>query len=200
MASLTTLDLLRHGTPEGGPRYRGQIDDPLSERGWAELWAAVDGEHAWQRVVSSPLLRCRAFAERLAKQREIPLTLDERLMEVGFGVWEGRTAADIEAGDPGAIARFRADPVRHRPEAAEELSCFVARVTAALDTIVARHAGEHLLLVVHAGVVRAALAQALALPESHLYRVRVDTASLTRVRIPPGGVPEVAFCNRVRGC
>ena len=28
---ITTLDLMRHGEPAGGHKYRGQLDDPLSE-------------------------------------------------------------------------------------------------------------------------------------------------------------------------
>ena len=41
----TTIDLIRHGEPVGGRKYRGQTDDPLSEKGWAQMWAAV-GDYA----------------------------------------------------------------------------------------------------------------------------------------------------------
>jgi alpha-ribazole phosphatase/probable phosphoglycerate mutase len=34
---ITTLDLLRHGESVGGRKYRGQTDDPLSEKGWAQM-------------------------------------------------------------------------------------------------------------------------------------------------------------------
>jgi len=38
---MTTIDLLRHGEPEGGVRYRGDgVDDPLSARAWKQMWAA----------------------------------------------------------------------------------------------------------------------------------------------------------------
>jgi len=111
----TTVDLMRHGEPVGGRRYRGQIDDPLSEKGWAQMQAAVGESLPWTRIVSSPLLRCRAFAETLADRHGLPLTLDERLMEVGFGEWEGKTAAEIEQAAPGTLARFKADPVNARP-------------------------------------------------------------------------------------
>ena len=35
---VTTIDLIRHGEPVGGRRYRGgRMDDPLSEKGWAQM-------------------------------------------------------------------------------------------------------------------------------------------------------------------
>ncbi len=36
MSNTTTIDLLRHGKPLGGRRYRGRIEDPLSEVGFGE--------------------------------------------------------------------------------------------------------------------------------------------------------------------
>lgn len=182
----TTLDLMRHGEPVGGRRYRGQVDDPLSERGWAQMHRALAGVAPWTRVVSSPLARCRAFAEALAGQHGLPLAFDARLMEGGFGEWEGRSAAEIEAASPGAVARFKADPVGARPAGAEPLADFHRRVTAALDELVTRHAGEHLLVVGHAGVMRMALAWALQLPAVHAYRIEVAPATLTRLRIDGG--------------
>ncbi len=182
----TVLDLMRHGEPVGGRRYRGQIDDPLSEKGWAQMQTTVGHSVPWTRIVSSPLLRCRAFAETLAERHGLPLSLDERLKEVGFGEWEGMSAAEIEAGAPGMLARFKADPVNARPAGAEPLADFHARVAAALADLLAQHAGQHVLLVGHAGVMRMALAWALQIPLEHAYRIEVATASLTRLRFDSG--------------
>jgi alpha-ribazole phosphatase/probable phosphoglycerate mutase len=182
----TTLDLMRHGEPVGGRRYRGQVDDPLSEKGWAQMRAAVGDAAPWDRVVASPLARCRAFAETLAGSHGLPLALDARLMEVGFGAWEGKTAAEIEADAPGTLARFKADPVHARPAGAEPLADFHARVAAALDDLLEQHTGEHVLLVGHAGVIRMAFAWALHVPLENAYRVEVASASLTRLRFDDG--------------
>lgn len=181
-----TLDLMRHGEPVGGRRYRGQIDDPLSEKGWAQMRGALGEAAPWSQLVSSPLLRCRAFAEELARTRELPLTVDERLGEVGFGVWEGKSAAEIERDTPGALARFKADPLHARPQGAEPLDVFYRRVAAALDAIPLRHPGEHVLLVGHAGVIRMALAWALAIPQANAYRIEVASATFTRLRVEAG--------------
>ena len=181
-----TLDLLRHGEPVGGRKYRGQIDDPLSEKGWAQMHAAVGESAPWTRIVSSPLARCRAFAETLADRHGLPLALDERLMEVGFGEWEGKSAAEIEQDAPGSLARFKRDPVNARPEGAEPLADFHARVAAALDAILAQHQDQHVLLVGHAGVIRMAFAWALHVPLEHAYRIEVASAGLTRLRFDDG--------------
>jgi alpha-ribazole phosphatase/probable phosphoglycerate mutase len=183
---MITLDMMRHGEPAGGRKYRGQTDDPLSEKGWAQMHAAVGEALPWTRIVSSPLVRCRAFAETLADSHGLPLALDDRLREVGFGAWEGKTAAEIEADAPGTLARFKADPVNARPVGAEPLAEFHARVAAALNDVLVRHEGQHVLLVGHAGVMRMALAWALHIPLEHAYRIEVATASITRLRFDAG--------------
>ena len=182
----TTLDLLRHGEPVGGRKYRGQIDDPLSEKGWAQMHAAVGETAPWTRIVSSPLARCRAFSEALANRSGLPLTFDERLMEVGFGEWEGKSAVEIEQDAPGSLDRFKRDPVNARPAGAEPLADFHARVAAALDAILAQHQDQHVLLVGHAGVIRMAFAWALHVPLEHAYRIEVASAGLTRLRFVDG--------------
>lgn len=182
----TMLDLMRHGEPVGGRKYRGQIDDPLSEKGWTQMRAAVGDAAPWSRIVSSPLLRCSAFAETLAKRNGLPLVFDPRLMEVGFGVWEGKTAAEIEQDAPGTLARFKTDPVHARPTGAEPLPDFQARVAAGLDAILGQGQGQHVLVVGHAGVIRMALAWALHIPLQHAYRIEVPSASMTRLRFNGG--------------
>lgn len=179
---MTTLDFIRHGEPVGGRKYRGQIDDPLSEKGWTQMQAALGKNLPWSRIVSSPLLRCRAYAEALAAQHHFPFTIEVRFKEVGFGVWEGKTAAEIELAAPGTLARFKADPVHARPAGAEALPVFLARVAAGLESILLTHPGEHTLVVCHAGVIRMVLAHALAIPLANAYRIEVASAGITRLR------------------
>ena len=103
---LKQIDLLRHGEPVGGRRYRGLIDDPLSDKGWAEMRAAVQGRDEWDAIVHSPLSRCADFAAELSTDLGIPKISDDRLVEIGFGVWEGLTGDEVRAADPDALMRF----------------------------------------------------------------------------------------------
>ncbi len=196
MSQVTLIDLIRHGEPVGGRLYRGSgIDDPLSEKGWAQMWAAVGEEVPWHTVVTSPLLRCRAFAEALTKRYGLPLELEPRFREVGFGAWEGRRPEEIERDMPDAYAAFYADPVRARPAGAESLERFGARVAAALEDMLVRHVGEHLLVVAHAGVIRAAMGFVLGATPEAWYRVRVDNAGITRFHHDQSGM-RLEFHNR----
>lgn len=179
--SVTTLDFMRHGEPVGGRKYRGQIDDPLSEKGWAQMREAVGEQRPWTRIVSSPLSRCRAFAEEHAGRHGLPLHVDERLREVGFGAWEGKTAAQLNEEDPLQLPRFKKDPVNTRPMGSEPLQDFFDRVASGVESLLEKHPEEHILVVCHAGVIRMALAHGLQIPLANAYRIDVPSAGLTRL-------------------
>ena len=180
---ITTIDLLRHGEPVGGRKYRGQTDDPLSDKGWQQMRATVGEHQPWQHIVSSPLSRCLAFATELAQRHDLPLSVDARFMEVQFGVWEGKTAEQLRAADPAVIERFKRDPINQRPAGAEPLEDFLARVRAAWRDLLTEQAGKQVLVVCHAGVIRMVLAHALSLPLASTYRIDVPSAGLTRITV-----------------
>jgi alpha-ribazole phosphatase/probable phosphoglycerate mutase len=180
---ITTIDLIRHGEPVGGSKYRGQSDDPLSEKGWRQMREAVGDAPPWDALITSPLSRCAEFARELAERHGLPLHSDPRFMEVGFGEWEGRDRAELAAEQPGAMERFRADPVAHRPPGAEPLDQFRDRVAGAFDEVAAAHAGRHLLIVAHAGVIRMVVRRVLDVPLAKVSRLQVPNAGITRVRV-----------------
>ncbi|MBZ0091936.1 MAG: histidine phosphatase family protein [Burkholderiales bacterium] len=179
------IDLMRHGEPQGGRRYRGQIDDPLSEKGWQQMRDAVGDRHPWQHIVSSPLLRCAEFAHELSERWDIPCSEDHRFMEFAFGEWEGKTTQQLTVDDPDRILKFRLDPIRYRPAGAEALDSFASRIASAWRDVLGLHQGKQVLLVAHAGVIRVILAQVLGMPLQNMYRIEVGNASISRVRVEP---------------
>ncbi len=198
--SVPFVDLLRHGEPVGGRAIRGNgVDDPLSERGWAQMRAAMPERPPWQRVVSSPLRRCREFAAEVADAHGLPLDLDDDLREVGFGDWEGHSHEEIQAANARAYRAFYHDPVHCRPPGAEPLERFVTRVgTAWQRSVVPRH-GEDVLVVTHAGVVRALLVYLLDLPLASMYRVRIANAAFTRLGLRETGAELQSLNSPIAG-
>ena len=181
--TVTTIDLIRHGEPIGGNKYRGQIDDPLSEKGWRQMRTAVGDHNPWHVIVSSTLSRCAAFANELAQRHALPLELDIRLIEIGFGEWEGRTVAEVTAQEPALLQRFWSDPLTNIPPGAELMTTFRDRVIPAWDDILARHSGKHILIVAHAGVIRMVVRHVLDMPLARVFRLAVPNAGITRIRV-----------------
>jgi len=179
----TLVDIIRHGEPVGGKRYRGQIDDPLSEKGWQQMRDAVADQNPWDVIVSSPLLRCAEFAKELAQQHVIPLEFDDRIKEIRWGEWEGSTPEQLNQHDPLTVARALRDPMNHRPSDAEDINHFQQRVIDAWNAITNQHETRHVLVVAHAGIIRAILTHILETPAEHMFRIHVPNASITRIQI-----------------
>ncbi|KMW56401.1 Phosphoglycerate mutase family 4 [Candidatus Rhodobacter oscarellae] len=102
------LFVLRHGQTEwnAAGRHQGRLDSPLTETGLAQ--AAAQGRllrdaglaDRGVRAFASPQGRAWRTAEIALAAVGLTPVADDRLMEVGFGAWEGKTRAEIEAGWP----------------------------------------------------------------------------------------------------
>ncbi|MDH5484584.1 MAG: histidine phosphatase family protein [Gammaproteobacteria bacterium] len=187
----TYIDIIRHGEPEGGRRYRGHsVDDPLSKTGWQQMWNAVPDKPGWEHIITSPLSRCHRFAEALADTLSIEFTTEDNLKEIGFGSWEGRTPDDIRHNDGSALERFLRDPVNNRPPGAEPLDEFAARVWDTYQRILQQHHGQHVLIVAHAGVIRAIASRVLGMSLDNVYsKLKVEYAAIAHTRIEEGKEP-----------
>lgn len=179
----TVIDLIRHGEPVGGRRYRGQLDDPLSEKGWSQMRNAVQGHQPWDVILTSPLKRCAEFAEEVATSSSIPLQQDDRLKEIGFGSWEGKTAEELMDSQADILTAFWRDPINNRPAGAEPLLDFNRRIVAVWQDISQTYQGMHVLVVCHAGVIRMCLQHTLGMPLEHVFRVQVANAGITRIQL-----------------
>jgi broad specificity phosphatase PhoE len=103
VAAPTRLVLVRHGETEWAKagRHTGRTDVPLTEAGREEarrIGRALAGRR-FSRVVASPMSRAQETA-RLAGFGDRIETLDE-LREYDYGVYEGRTRAEILPAVPG---------------------------------------------------------------------------------------------------
>lgn len=178
------IDLIRHGEPVGGVRYRGSVDDPLSESGWKQLTASTQAAMAagcnWHGIISSPMLRCSEFAKQLSQQLRLPLSIDPQLRELCFGDLEGLTPKQAWQAYPKLLRDLWQDPEKHTPPNGEDYAEFVSRIRNSLQQVVEQHDNQHLLLVVHGGVIRACLSYFIELSPKNSFQVEVPYAGMTR--------------------
>ena len=173
------IDVLRHGSTRSGNILRGHTDDPLSDEGYEQMRQAVVGS-GWRRIVSSPLSRCRVFAEALARERQIPLDVDDRLTEFHFGDWDGKDIDVLRAEDGERLQQFFADPVNNTPPGGEQFTHFDRRVQAVWQSIHDQEQAGGTLIITHGGVILSILAVVLGRDRLH-GRVDVPYASISRI-------------------
>lgn len=175
------VDLLRHGEPEGGACFRGRQDDALTAKGWQQMTQAAASCSQPARIISSPLTRCRSFAEALAAQHQCPLTITSDWREIDFGDWEGRSIAQIDAT---ALSNYWADPLHHTPPNGEPLIQFQQRVLAAWEQLLATAQEQQLMIITHGGTQRLLLAHILGIPLARCHQgLAIPHACHSRVRI-----------------
>jgi broad specificity phosphatase PhoE len=194
------ITLLRHGATVAEGRYCGSTDVVLSERGWAQSWAAVAGG-AWDRIVTSPASRCAAFAEALAVQLAVPCRRDARLREMHFGAWEGRSASELMATDADALRRFWEDPLRYPPPQSEPLAELRARMMSCMcELSVADDTNAEsgrTLVVTHGGPIRLMLAALAGMPLSHMVRIEVPYAARFEIDVSALARVSAEFCASI---
>ena len=87
------LYIMRHGKTDWNIRHKlqGRTDIPLNEEGrkMASDAAELSKDVHFDICYVSPLIRARETAGLLLKDRDIPIIVDDRLAEMGFGIYEG---------------------------------------------------------------------------------------------------------------
>ena len=162
-----TIYLVRHGETEWNRagRMQGHLDSPLTARGEAQARAVgealrelIDGDGF--DIVASPLGRTRATAAIICDalgNEAISIATDDRLREISWGDWDGLTFDEIEARDPGELARRRHDRWDHRPPGGESYAATARRAAdwlAGLDSLAGANLARPLIAVSHGGIGR----------------------------------------------
>lgn len=136
------------------------------------------------RLVCSPLERCRQTLAPLAAELGLDVEVDERLLEVDYGAWSGRSLKEL-VHEP--LWRV----VQAHPSAAvfpdgEGLADMSARAVEAIRSIrTAATADRTVLVCSHGDVIKAILADALGLHLDAFQRIVAAPASVSVVRYTP---------------
>jgi len=185
MSAGTRLLLVRHAqaSEETRGRCHGRLDAGLSPAGHLQAQTLARALRAADlaAVYTSPSRRAVQTATPLAAAHAMTPIADERLHEIDFGELEGRRYEDIERTHPDLYREWMTTPTSVRFPGGESYRHLRRRALAATGALRARHPGETIALVTHAGVVRALLADCLAMPASAIFRLDVAHAAVSVV-------------------
>jgi probable phosphoglycerate mutase len=158
---MPVLYYIRHGETDYNVegRLQGRRDIGLNARGreqardcgglLSELFARDRRAAADFAYVASPLLRARSTMELLRAALGLDAhgyAVDDRLMEISYGEWEGLTLPEIDIRMPGMLAERERDKWDFAPPGGESYRALTHRIGEwyeglTQDTVVAGHGG-----------------------------------------------------------
>jgi len=184
----TVLYFVRHGEADSNlhGRFGGHSTVPLTTRGrrQAQLTAHALSPLRPTALVSSDLVRARQTADTIAESCGLSVELEPGMRERSLGVFDGLAFAEAEARYPEAWRRLQSRDPDAIPDGAETTDGVYARVTAAIDGLVERHAGGRIVVVTHGLALFHAFSHVCGLgspARHHRVFVLVDNASITHV-------------------
>lgn len=166
---------VRHA-PVAAQGFCGWTDAPADlsdDYSLAALRAALPEDAV---LFTSDLERAIATAEVLARRTWRRQPAEPALREQNFGEWEGRSYGE----DGPDLTAFWRDPANTRPPEGESFADLCERVGRFVASATEQDSAD-VVVVAHAGVVRAALALALGLPPVQALAFEVSPLSLTRI-------------------
>jgi broad specificity phosphatase PhoE len=172
------IAFVRHGEtpPNRAGLLLGRSDVALTDEGRAQA-QRVAGALAGlgvERVFTSPLRRACDTAAPIAAACGQAVEVDERLVEVDYGEWEGRPLTDLA---PDVVERWQRDG-GFAPPAGESLEVVDGRIASFCDEWL----DDRIVVAVsHVSPIKAAVTWTLRVPVELAWRMRLDVASVTRI-------------------
>ena len=174
---------LRHGEAAWNAEGRlcGSTDVPLSDAGrrQAQLLALRLQPIPVDALYSSPLQRALETARLIGEAVGREPGVDQRLAELNYGAWEGRTFEEIKRTETALYRAWDADPANLAPPNGETGVHLIERVTPFLADVAQRHQSGNVVVVCHKTVCRLLACHIMGLPiGEYRRRIPMENAAL----------------------
>jgi len=196
----TRILAIRHGETAWNvdTRIQGHLDVDLNDRGrWQaqRLAQSLAQRDAIHHIYCSDLSRAHHTAQAIALATGTPITVTPGLRERHFGLFQGRTFAEIETTWPEDTRRWKQRDPDWQPEGGESLVMVKDRIEQILNELAHQHAGEQIALVAHGGVMdvlyRMATGQDLKAPRTWA----LSNTAVNRLLWTPQGLSLVGWAD-----
>ncbi len=190
------LYLMRHGETYWNKRgcFQGSTDVDLTEYGIELARQTRDG--FWKdgirfdRIYTSPLLRARRTAAVVNQPQKAPVYVDDRIREMEFGAYEGRSIHELKMMDQN-VRYCLEKPSLYRPDPlGEEFSDVYARIDDFMEHELApleQEPGiENVLVVCHGAVIRCFLTRMNEMGLDDFWKIRQPNCSVNLAELKDG--------------
>jgi broad specificity phosphatase PhoE len=176
--------LIRHGRTEWnegeGERFRGRVEIDLSQTGLRQAEVTAVNLLQWQvtAIYSSPLRRALTTAGILASPLNLQVNPLEGLIDIDYGSWQGLSLKEAQIQDSQLYQLWFQSPHLVTFPQGESLAQVRERAVAAVETLVAQHQEQTIVLVSHKVVCKVLICYFLGLDNSHFWQIEQDTGAI----------------------
>jgi probable phosphoglycerate mutase len=196
---LADIFVVRHGETDWNlaQRFQGHTDIPLNETGerQAELLADRLAREPIEAIYTSDLKRAHKTAEASARRHGLEVRLEAGLRERNFGVFEGRTFAEIAKQFPDQHRRWSSREPDFLIDGGESLRQVSTRIAAVLERVANQHAAGCILLVTHGGALDLIYRRVLGIDLKQPREWPTPNAALNQLRLEAGAWQMVAWAD-----
>lgn len=192
----TRLVLARHAvTAQTGPLLSGRasgIDLSEKGRGQAEVLGKRLANLPVAAVYASPIERTTQTAAAVATHHGLTVQPLPGVLEADYGEWTGQKISELAKTDLWKVVQRT--PSRVVFPGGEAIMAMQARMVETLDSLVADHPGDLIVVVSHADPIKAAIAHYTGVHLDLFQRIAVAPASITAFTFSEHGVAMIK-CN-----
>jgi len=176
------LYVVRHGETEQSQEeiFRGKKDISLNKVG-KEQAARIGSfftDKDIDRILSSPLTRAMDTAYCISGVINVPTEAVEELVDMNFGIWEGRTLKEVKSLYPQEFEIWTKSPQRLSLKNGESLTVVRKRVAKTFKKLLSKEQ-SNIVLVTHRVICKLIILCFLNLPSSHFWDIKCDPGSIT---------------------
>lgn len=157
----TTIYVIRHCEAEGNRtgRFQGHIDSDITEIGESQISCLAERfrDICVDRVFSSPLMRAKKTAKAVADIKNLPLEIENDLIEISGGEIENMTYPDIYAKWPYVEISWVKAPYDFCAPGGESMKQVYERIWRAVKKIIQENEGKNIVISSHGAAIRCLL-------------------------------------------
>ena len=173
---------LRHGEISHSDHLAGHTDFELSELGRIAALKQAR-ELKWDRVITSPLVRCWDVAQTVASEKACDISIEEEIKEYNFGDWDGKSFESLWQEPKPNIGDFWQNPFGMTPPNGESMTEFKERVEKWWQGQLANPKSESVLVFSHAGVIKEIAGLVLGFPKQQNFHGHLSLAYASYIHV-----------------
>jgi len=177
------LILIRHGETDLNRQlvFRGTLDVRLNALGVSQADATAEAlkDRVFEAIYTSPLKRAAVTATRIAKPHDIKVRVNDSLMDINFGSWQGKSEQEIVSSYPGPYRRWQEKPAGVKFPAGEGVKKAWKRVVGGLREILFLHGVGTVVIVSHRVPVKMMTAYLLGKKRGSIHEIVHDPCAIS---------------------